>query len=242
MQSVGEELAPGGTLRAAINLSNFLLVTGQSSSGEPEGVSPDLARAIADKLGVGLQLVPFKGPGELADAVTQDVWDIGNIAEEPERAKTIQFSPAYCEIQATYLLPPDSAIKRLQDVDQAGNRIAVKDRSAYDLWLVDNLRSATLVKTPTIDDSFEVFKRDQLEVLAGLRPKLVEQQGQLPGSTVLEDSFTAIRQCVGCRPGRPAAARFLSEFIQQSIDSGLIEDLIKRHGVSGRLSVAQRVA
>jgi len=241
MQSVRDELAPTGTLRAAINMSNFLLVTGKTPDGDPEGVSPALARAIADKLDVGLTLLPFTGPGELADAVSEDTWDIGNIAAEPERARTIQFSPPYCEIQATYLVPPGSSIRQLQDVDTNVHRIAVKDRSAYDLWLTENIKSATLVKAETIDESFDVFKRDALEVLAGLRPKLLEQQQQMPGSVVLDASFTAIRQSVGCRPGRPKAAEFLHSFIQQSIENGFIESLIKQYGVTGRLSVAPLV-
>lgn len=236
-----DELAPKGVLRAAINMSNFLLVSGQTPSGDPDGVSPDLARAIAQKLGVGLELIPFKGPGLLADAVAEDVWDIGNIADEPERAKTIQFSPAYCEIQATYLVPPGSPITSIKDVDVAGHRIAVKDRSAYDLWLKDHIKAATLVKADTIDESFEVFAADKLEVLAGLRPKLLEQQTLMPGSILMDDSFTAIRQCVGCRPGRARAAEFLHEFIQRSIDNGFIESLIVKHGIQGRLAVAQLV-
>lgn len=236
-----QELAPTGVLRAAINMSNFLLVSGETATGEPDGVSPDLARAIAEKLGVDLELIPFKGPGELADAAADDVWDIGNIAEEPERAKTIQFSPAYCEIQATYLLPPDSPIKHIDQVDAVGHRIAVKDRAAYDLWLEDHIKAATLVKTDTLDDSFEVFARDKLEVLAGLRPKLIEQQALMPGSVVMSESFTAIRQAVGCRPGRGRAAEFLHEFIQRSVDNGFIESLIVKHGVQGRLAVAQLV-
>ena len=110
-KTIVEQLAPTGVLRAGLNMANFLLITGTTEDGEPDGVSPDLARAIAEDLGVKAVMVPFKGPGEVADAVADNVWDIGNIAAEPERAKTVTFSQAYCEIQATYLLPPDSPIK-----------------------------------------------------------------------------------------------------------------------------------
>ncbi|MCK5386627.1 MAG: ABC transporter substrate-binding protein [Gammaproteobacteria bacterium] len=232
------EIAPTGVLRAAINMSNFLLVTGETETGEPDGVSPDIAREIAKLLGVECKLIPFAGPGELADAVDDNVWDIGNIAAEPERARTITFSPAYCEIQATYLLPADSPIQNIHEVDSTGNRIAVKERSAYDLWLTDNIRHATLVKAASIDDSFQLFVRDKLEALAGLRPKLLEQQKMLSGARVLNDSFTAVRQSIGCRPGRNAAAVFLKEFVEQSITNGLIKSLINKHGVQGQLSVA----
>ena len=132
LKVVSDQLAPTGVLRVGINMSNFLLVTGKDADGAPDGVSPDMGRALAAELGVEARMVPFIGPGELADAIANDGWDIGNIAAEPERAKTIQFSPAYCEIQATYMVPEDSAIQSISEVDSAGNRIAVKDRSAYD--------------------------------------------------------------------------------------------------------------
>jgi polar amino acid transport system substrate-binding protein len=104
------ELAPTGVLRAGVNLSNFLLVTGKSASGDPEGVSPDMAREVARRLGVPVKLVPFKTPGELADAATQGVWDIGLIGAEPQRAEQIAFTAAYCEIEATYLVPAGSPL------------------------------------------------------------------------------------------------------------------------------------
>ena len=236
------EIAPTGVLRAAINMSNFLLVTGETKTGEPDGVSPDIAREIAKQLGIECKLISFSGPGDLADAVADDVWDIGNIAAEPERARTITFSPAYCEIQATYLVPPDSPIQNIHEVDNKGNRIAVKERAAYDLWLSDNIRHATLVKATSIDDSFQLFVRDKIEVLAGLRPKLLQQQKLLPGSKVLNDSFTSIKQSIGCQPGKHIAAAFLKEFVEQSISNGFIESLINKHGVQGRLSVASLIS
>ena len=118
------ELAPTGTLRAAINLSNFLLVTGRTPAGDPEGVSPDMARAVADRLGVPLQFVPFESPGAVADAAGNDVWDIGNIGAVAERAKTIKFTSAYVEIEATYLVPRGSPLRSLDEVDNKNVRIA----------------------------------------------------------------------------------------------------------------------
>src|SRR5271168_2539679 len=144
------ELAPHGVLRAGINMSNFLLVTGRSESGDPEGVSPSMARAIADRLGVPVQYVPFRKPGELADQAGQYVWDIGLIGAEPARAEKIAFTAAYAEIQATYMVPPGSPLKTIADVDKPGVRIAVTARSAYDLWLDRNIKHATLVRTDSL--------------------------------------------------------------------------------------------
>jgi polar amino acid transport system substrate-binding protein len=242
LESVKRQLAPNGVLRAGINLSNFLLVSDQSTTGDPIGVSPDIAEGVATKLGVEIEFITYKGPGDVADAILNDEWDIANIAAEPERAKTIAFSHAYCEIQATYLLPANSPIKSMTDVDQAGNRISVKERAAYDLWLTDNLKHATLVRSVSMDESLHVFTEQSLDVLAGLRPRLIEDQKQLPGSVLLEESFTAIQQCIGCKPEYPEAHAFLQSFVHESVSSGWVAALIQKHNVVDRLSPAALAA
>ena len=232
------QLAPTGTLRAAINLSNFLLVTGKTPAGDPEGVSPDMARAVADRLGVPVEYLAYDTPGELADAAVEDVWDIGNIGAEPERAKTIAFTAAYAEIEATYLVPAGSSIQSVDQVDRQGVRISVYGRSAYGLWLSDNIEAAELVKTEGVDASFEAFVEQGLEVLAGLRPRLVQDVEKLPGARILDGQFTAVQQAIGTKPDRPAGAAFLREFVEEAKKSGLVAELIERHGVGGRLTVA----
>lgn len=236
MESIKSQLAPGGILRAGINMSNFLLVNCQDEQGQPDGVSPAMARALADELEVDLKLIPYQGPGDIADAATCDEWDIANIALEEERARVICFSPPYCEIQATYLVPPGSPITSPEQVDTAGTRIAVKERAAYDLWLTRNISKATLVRAPSLDASFERFRDEQLEVLAGLRPKLLEQQAMMPGSTLFDESFTAVKQCIGCQVNKPAAADFIADFVNRSRQSGLVASLIEKYDVVGRLS------
>jgi polar amino acid transport system substrate-binding protein len=232
------QLAPTGVLRAGINLANFLLVTGESAAGEPQGVSPDMARAVADRLGVAVEYVGFKTPGELADAAAEDVWDIGNIGAEPERAKTMTFTAAYVEIEATYLVPAGSPIQSVAEVDREGVRIAVYGRSAYGLWLADNIRHAELVKTDGIDASFDVFVEQGLEALAGLKPRLIKDVGRLPGARLLDGKFSAVQQAIGTHPDRQAGAAFLSDFVEEAKASGLVASLIEKHGVEGRLTVA----
>ena len=139
------QLAPTGVLRAGINMSNFLLVTGEASDGDPDGVSPDMARAIAEKLGVECTLIPFKTPAEIADSAGKDVWDIGNIGAEPQRAAVMDFTAAYAEIEATYMVPAGSPIQSIGQVDREGIRIAHPPRSAYGLWLENNIKNAELV-------------------------------------------------------------------------------------------------
>ena len=231
------QLAPTGTLRAGINLGNFLLVTGRSASGEPEGVAPGMARAIADRLGVPIRYVPYPKPGKLADAAGSGAWDIGLIGAEPARAERIAFTAAYAEIEATYLVPPGSAIASVAEVDRPGVRIAVTARAAYDLWLERNIREASLVRSDSLDGAYQRFVDDGLEVLAGLRPRLLADAEALPGSRILPGQFTAVQQAVGTARGNAAGAAFLRDFVEEAKASGLVAQLIAQHGVRG-LSVA----
>jgi polar amino acid transport system substrate-binding protein len=232
-QEVVSELAPTGVLRAGINLSNFLLVTGRSTSGDPEGVAPDMAREIATRLGVPIKYVPYKTPGELADMVGTDAWDIGLIGAEPQRAEKIAFTAAYCEIEATYLVPAGSPLKTVADVDKAGVRIAVTGRSAYGLWLDRNIKSATLVRSDTLDSAFDQYVRDNLDALAGLRPRLLSDVKKLPGARILDGQFTAVQQAIGTGRKNAAAAAYLRKFVEDAKASGLVARLIERHKVVG---------
>lgn len=234
---VRAQLAPTGVLRAGINLSNFLLVTGRSDSGDPTGVAPDMAREIAAALGVPVKYVTFKSPGELGDQVGKDVWDIGLIGAEPQRAEKIRFTAAYVEIEATYMVPEGSPIKSIADVDRKGVRIAVSARSAYDLWLVNNIRNATLVQVSGLDAAYEKFMSDKLEVLAGLRPGLLKDVEKAPGLKILDGKFTAVQQAVGTAKPNVEGAAFLADFVEKAKKSGLVQGFIDRHKVKG-LSVA----
>jgi polar amino acid transport system substrate-binding protein len=236
-QDVASELAPTGVLRAGINMANFLLVTGKSAAGDPEGVAPDMAREIAGRLGVPVKYVPYKTPGELADMADTGAWDIGLIGAEPQRAEKIAFTAAYVEIEATYLVPAGSPLKAIADVDRAGVRIAVTGRSAYGLWLDRNIKNAQLVRSDTLDSAYEQFVRDKLDALAGLRPRLLADVTKLPGSRILDGQFSAVQQAIGTARKNAAGAAFLRNFVEEAKASGLVARLIERHKVHG-LSVA----
>ena len=236
-QDLLSQIAPTGKLRAGINLLNFLLVTGKSADGMPEGVAPDMARAIAEKLGVPLELVPYATPGELADAALDGAWDIGLIGSDPARAERIDFTAAYVEIEATYLVPAGSTLRHASEVDQPGNRIAVASRSAYDLWLVRNIKHATLMHADGFEATLDLFLTQKLEAMASLKPGLLNDVEKVPGSRILEGKFTAVQQSVGVPKGRTLAAQWLQEFVQQAKASGFVAELIAKHHVKG-LSVA----
>jgi polar amino acid transport system substrate-binding protein len=237
LADVVAELAPTGVLRAGINLSNFLLVTGKSPNGDPKGVAPDMAREVALRLGVAVKYVTFETPGKLADMAGRGSWDIGLIGAEPQRAETIAFTAAYCEIEATYLVPANSPFNVIADIDAAGVRIAVTGRSAYGLWLERNIRRADLMRTETLDGAYDAFVRDGLEALAGLKPRLLMDQAKLPGARILDGRFTAVQQAIGTAGANSSGAAFLRDFVEEAKSSGLVARLIARHNVRD-LSVA----
>ena len=236
--NVVAELAPTGTLRVGLNMLNNLLITGRPENGDPEGVAPDMGKAIADRLGVEVALVQFASPGEVADAAGDNVWDIGLIGAEPARAEVMDFSAAYVEIEATYLVPESSTFRTVEDVDSKGTRIAISGRSAYDLYLTRALKNAELVRAKGISGAVEIFTNDRLDALAGLRPALIEESAKLPNSRILDGKFTAVQQAIGVPKGKSAAARFIGNFVEEAKSSGLVAELINRHDVVGRLSVA----
>jgi polar amino acid transport system substrate-binding protein len=238
LEQVVAELAPTGVLRAGINMSNFLLVSGASPSGDPVGVAPDMARAIAERLEVPVAYQKFPRPGELADAAEDGIWDIGLIGAEPARAQKITFSPAYVEIASTYLVPADSPLKRIEEVDRPGIRIAVTARTAYELWLSRHIRHAELVRSESLDAAFEQLITDRLDALAGLKPRLLQDVEKLPGARILDGQFSAVQQAVGTLRTHEAGAAFLHDFVEEAKAAGLVASLIARHRIQG-LSVAQ---
>jgi polar amino acid transport system substrate-binding protein len=231
------ELAPKGVLRAGINMSNFLLVTGKTASGDPAGVAPDMAAEIARRLGVPVAYVPFERPSKLADTAGTDTWDIGLIGAEPQRAEKIAFTPAYCEIEATYLVPGDSPISSVAEVDRPGVRITVRRGAAYDLWLERNIKQATVLRSDSADGPFDQFVSEKLEAYAALKPALLKDREKLPGSKILPGNFMTVQQAIGTDKKNAAGAAFLRDFVAEAKKSGLVAQLIEKHGVQG-LSVA----
>jgi polar amino acid transport system substrate-binding protein len=232
------ELAPTGTLRVALNMSNFLLTATDPVTGAPSGIAADLGRELGQRLGVAVELLPYPNPGALADAAPTGVWDVGFIGAEPQRAHAIDFTAAYVEIEATYLVPPGSLLQTIADVDRPGIRIAAPARSAYELYLSRTLQHAELVREQGAGNAFKRFVEDRLDALAGLRPRLVTDQEALPGSRLLEGRFTAVQQAAGTPKGRPAGAEYLRAFIEDVKTTGVVARLIEEHHVRG-LTVAQ---
>ena len=236
---IQKELSSNGILRAAINMSNFLLVTDKTKDGTPIGVSPDMAQELADKLNLQLKLIPYTTPGEIADDAENDKWDICNIGAEPQRAEKINFSAAYAEIQATYIVQSNSKINNILDVDKIGNKICVASRTAYALWLERNIQNAELIQVEGVDSSFDVFLNGNLDALAGLRPALIDDVKKISGAKILEGQFMSVQQAIGTSIQNIHSAIYIAEFVEEMKRSGFVQKLIDKHNVNGRLSVAK---
>lgn len=229
------QLAPTGVLRAGVNLGNPLLVTGRTPAGDPTGVAPDLAAALAAALGVEVRYVGYASPSAVAQAAGQGHWDIALIGVEPARAREIDFTAAYVEIEATYLVPAGSPILSIAEVDAPGVRIAVAGGSAYCLWLERSLRYATLCTAESLPGAVELFARGGMDALAGLRTGLLGDVASLPGARVLDGRFCVVQQGIGIAKGNPDGLGYLRRFVEHAKASGLVADLIARHGATGLL-------
>jgi polar amino acid transport system substrate-binding protein len=235
--STRSELAPTGKLRVGINYGNFLLVTKDPAG--PRGVAADLARELGRRAALPVEFVAYEQAGKLAEGVRAGAWDIAFLASEAERANEIAFTNAYLEIEATYLVPAGSPIRSIADVDRDGVRIAVADKSAYDLFLSRTLKRAQLVRAQGIDGSYKLFVEQKLDVLSGLKPRLLKDVEQLPGARILDGRFTAVQQSIGTPKARVAAAAYLREFVEGVKAAGFVAESIARNNVRG-VSVAPK--
>jgi len=226
-------LAPGGTLRVGINHSNPLLVTPGSPHGAPTGIAPDLGAELARRLGAKLVYVSFDSVGATADGGKLGLWDVAFLGAEPQRADTIAFTSAYVELPVTFLVPPGSSIRVIADVDRPGVRVAVADRSAFDLFLSRTLKHAKLMRADGLAGSFELFRKEGLEALAGLRPGLIKDATKMAGSRILDGQITAVQQAIGTPKARAAAAPYLQAFVEDVTRSGLVQRLIDQYGIKG---------
>ena len=232
-----KKIAPTGVLRVGVNMSNFLLVNSKDKLGVIDGVSPGIGKKLAKELNISFEIVQFANPGLLADAVDNNEWDIGNIASEKERGKTIDFSDPYVNIDANFLFREEDNFKNNNDIDQSGIKIAVFERSAYDLWLTENFKKAELIRVNSIEESHNLFKENKVNILAGLKPKLIDEMKRNNNYEMIQSPFTYIKQSIGIKKGNPEVLDFINKFISNNIKEGYIKSLLKQHNVQDKLSI-----
>ena len=232
-----KKIAPTGVLRIGVNMNNFLLVNSKDKSGVIDGVSPGIGKKLAKELNISFEIVQFANPGLLADAVNNNEWDIGNIASVKERCKTIDFSDPYVNIDANFLFREEDNFKNNNDIDQSGIKIAVFERSAYDLWLTENFKKAELIRVNSIEESHNLFKENKVNILAGLKPKLIDEMKKNNNYEMIQSPFTYIKQSIGIKKGSPEVLDFINKFISNKIKEGYIKSLLQQHNVQDKLSI-----
>ena len=226
-------LAPLGKLRAAINFGNPILATKEATTGEARGVSVDLARELGRRLGVPVELVLFAAAAKVVEAVKDAQVDVGFVAIDPVRGADMLQTPAYVVIEGAYLVRDTSPIKSNAEVDRVGNRIAVGNGSAYDLFLTREIKAATLVKAPTSPAVTDTFLAQNLEVAAGVKQQLQADAKRLPGLRLLDGRFMVINQAMGIPKGREAGLQYARDFVEEMKASGFVAQALKRHRIEG---------
>ena len=225
---VARELAPTGTLRAAINYGNPVLAQ-KTASGEPGGVSVELARELGKRLGVPVELVFFDAAGRVFEAVKAGAWDVAFLAIDPVRAAEITFTQPYVVIEGTYMVAQDSPVRAIEDVDREGLRVSVGRGSAYDLFLTRSLKNAALVRAPTSAAAIELFAQGGgLDAAAGVKQPLVAFAAANPGFRVIEGRFMVIEQAMATPRGREGARVCLRSFIDEMKASGMVAGALQR--------------
>lgn len=222
-------LAPNGILRAAINFGNPVLAQ-PGDDGQPRGVSVDLARELARRLGTALDFVPFDAAGKVVDALARDAWDIAFLAIDPVRAAGIMFTPPYVMIEGTYIVREDSSLRAIEDFDRQGLRISVGRGAAYDLFLTRALKAAELVRAETSARAVEMFVARKLDAAAGVRQPLEAFARDHAGFRVIDGRFTAIEQAMATPKGRDAGWCFLCDFVEDMKHSGFVAEALRRSG------------
>lgn len=227
------DLAPSGALRAAINFGNPVLASKDPASGEARGVSVDLARELAKRLGVPLQIVTYPSAGQVVDGLKTRAWDIAFLAIDPARAVDIGYSAPYVVIEGAYLVRRDSPIRSNGEVDRDGVRVAVGKGSAYDLFLSRELKRARIERAPTSPEVTDFFLARDLDVAAGVRQQMEADARRVPGVRVLDGNFMVINQAMGMPKGGDAGLDYLRDFVEQMKASGFVAAALARHGIEG---------
>jgi polar amino acid transport system substrate-binding protein len=225
-------MAPTGVLRAGVNFGNPVIVQKDPAGGPPRGVGPELARELARRLGVGIEYMTYDTAGRMADAVKQGAWDVAFLAGDPERASEIAFSAPYVQIEGTYMVRKASPLRRIEDFDRKGVRIAVGNKTAYDLYLTRTMKNAELVRSASSLAAVDEFLARDLDAVAGVKNPLDAIAAKDSSLRVIEGNFMVIGQASGVPKGRVAAARYLHDFIEDAKASGFVANALKASGVT----------
>jgi polar amino acid transport system substrate-binding protein len=235
--AIRNDLAATGKVRAGINYGNFILAQKDKTTGESRGVAIDLANELGRRLGVPVEIVAYNSVAALGDAAPTGAWDIAFLGSDPIREKIMSFTPAYVELDATYLVPQASKLRSAAEADRAGLRITAQARANYELYLQRNLKNAQLVPAPSNDAALALLAEGKADALAGLTEGLMLLGAKLSGSRIVDGRFMAVQQSIAVPKGRDAGLAFLRSLVEDAKSSGLVARAVEKTGAKG-VSVA----
>jgi polar amino acid transport system substrate-binding protein len=224
------QLAPAGALRVAVLTSNPII----------HRTTPALGRELATQAGVPVKLIDYGAVNKLMQDATNGAWDVAVVATDPERQAIVDFAPAHLAADGflTVLVPPGSSARRMADIDQPGMRVAAVRGAATQIVLARTLKNASVLAAENEDAAFESMKAGKAQGYAQNRFILRARAATLPGSRLLDDSFAGLHLAVALPKKRPAAARYVTQFVEKAKADGTVQRAIEDAGLGGEVNVA----
>ena len=227
---IAKELAPTGKLRVAVLMLTYFAV---EEEGKLKGWSPDLGIELARRLKVSYELVPIKNPADMIDALSNGKADVTFIGITKDRAEAFDFGPVVIGLRTTFLVPANSSIRTIPDIDQAGVRIVVPARSAQGEHLEKIIKNATMLRVPveTTKPATDMIASGRADAFSHVVPMLVVAQAGLPGSRILPGSYYDVPIAIGYPKGRSAAAvEYCKKFVEDIKSTGFAQKAIAKMG------------
>jgi polar amino acid transport system substrate-binding protein len=227
-----KEIAPKGALRVAIGVgpSPSAFWATRDASG-PRGVTVDLGRAAAAKLGVPLQLVEYRNAGEITAAAAKDAWDIGFMPHEAEREKLMDHGPAYVSYDSTYIVRAGLPARSAAELDQPGIRVAGVEGTSTSRSAARALKRASVVTFPKAEDAVAQLAQGKVDALAMGREALLDIAKRSPGTRVLEDVLQSTNVVVIVPKDRPATRAWAAAFLEQAKADGTVRRALDAAGL-----------
>ncbi|TFH42959.1 MAG: amino acid ABC transporter substrate-binding protein [Chrysiogenales bacterium] len=217
------------------------------NAGE-RGVEMDMARRLADFLGVKLELIPLD-VGDYTTAIVDRRVDIviGGFSRNLSRARRIWFSEPYLAVTPGVLVTlrsiprtrlgdtfEEPPIRTVWDLAQIpGIKIAVKKGSVYEHLLESEFPSMPRVSVPTNEEGLELLKKGSvngfihdslyLDHIFHTTPGARSSYVFLQGGGLLEQI------CIGLPFGDQVLKTQVDTFIREIIRLGLIDKWLKEH-------------
>ena len=222
---VRRELAPTGKLRVGVGVGaspSAFWTTKDPATGKPRGVTVNLGQAMADRLGVPLEVVPYPNSGEVVAAGPKGEWDVTFVPMDDERRKVIDFGAAYYLSTSTYMVRPGSPIRSLAEVDRPGVKVAGIANTATARTAIGQLKNTKLISFRTVDEVVAKMKTGEIDAIAIGRETLRGLVTQLPGARILDGHFHAAGTAVAVPKGKPAAQAWVTRFIEEGKTDGTV--------------------